>query len=61
LPPHEGFLFLTEPFNFLLGSDQFLLFCGFVFISFFVPVLHMDLIKLGIALNDLCWRRCSQR
>jgi hypothetical protein len=55
LPPHDGFLFLMEPLNFLLDSDQFLLlFYGFVFISIFILVLHLDLIKLDIALNDLC-------
>jgi hypothetical protein len=44
-----------EPLNFLLDSDQFLLlFYGFVFISIFILVLHLDLIKLDIALNDLC-------
>jgi hypothetical protein len=62
VPPHDGFLFLTEPFNFLLNSDQFLLlFYDFVFVRFFIPVLHMDLIELDVALNDLCWRRCSQQ
>jgi hypothetical protein len=54
LPPHDGFLFLMEPLNFLLDLDQlFFLFCRFIFISFFIPVLHLDLIKLGISLNDL--------
>jgi hypothetical protein len=44
-----------EPLNFLLDSDQFLLlFYDFVFISIFILVLHLDLIKLDIALNDLC-------
>jgi hypothetical protein len=53
LPPHVGFLFFKEPLNFLLDSDQFLLlFCGFVFISIFIPVLHWDFVGLSIALND---------
>jgi hypothetical protein len=54
LPPHDGFLFLTEPLDFVLDSDQLLLlllFYGFIFIL----VLHLDLIELGVALNDLCW------
>jgi hypothetical protein len=53
LPPHDGFLFLMEPIDFVLDSDQLLLllFYGFIFI----PVLHLDLIELGVALNDLCW------
>jgi hypothetical protein len=54
LPPHDGFLFLTEPLNFLLDSNQFLLlFYDFVFIRFFIPVLHLDLVGLGIIFNDL--------
>jgi hypothetical protein len=44
-----------EPLHFMLDSDQLLLFCSFIFISFFIPVLHLDLIELGIALNELCW------
>jgi hypothetical protein len=56
LPPHNGFMFLTEPLDFLLDSNQLLLFFyGFVFISFLIPVLHLDLVKLRIILNDLCW------
>jgi hypothetical protein len=53
-------MFLTEPLNFLLDPDQFLLFCDFVFLSFFIPVVHMDLVELDVALNDLCWSRCPQ-
>jgi hypothetical protein len=56
LPYQDGLLFLIEPLNFHLDADQFLLlFCGFAFISFFIPVLHLDLVGLGVALNDLCW------
>jgi hypothetical protein len=56
LPPHDGFLFLMKPLNFLLYSDQFLLlFCSFIFIILFIPVLHLDLVGLSITLNDLCW------
>jgi hypothetical protein len=56
LPLHDEFLFLTEPLDLLLDSDQFLLFfCGFIFVSFFIPVLHLDLIELDVALNDLWW------
>jgi hypothetical protein len=56
LPSHDGFLFLTEPLDFLLDFDQLLLFFyDFVFISLFVPVLHMDSVELDATLNDLCW------
>jgi hypothetical protein len=54
LPPHDRLLFMPESLDFLLDSDQhLLLFCSLVFISFFIPVLHLDLIKLGVALNEL--------
>jgi hypothetical protein len=37
LAPHDGLLFLLEPFYFLLNSDQFLLlYSGFDFLSFLV-------------------------
>jgi hypothetical protein len=52
LPPHDGLLFLMEPLDFLLDSDQLLLFCSFVFVSFFILVLHLDLTGLCITLND---------
>jgi hypothetical protein len=55
LPPHAGFLFLMEPLNFLLDSDQFLLlFYDFIFVIFFISILHLDSVRLGAALNDLC-------
>jgi hypothetical protein len=58
-PPRDGFLFLTEPLDFLLDSEQLLLlFYNFIFISFFVPVLHLKLVVLSAALNDLRWLRC---
>jgi hypothetical protein len=61
LPPHDGFLLLTEPLNFLLDSDQFLLLlCSIIFIGFFILVLHLNLFKLDIALDDLYWRRCPR-
>jgi hypothetical protein len=47
-------MFLSEPFYFLLDPGQLILFyCGFVFICFSVPVLHLDLTKLVVALKDL--------
>jgi hypothetical protein len=56
---HYGFLFLSEPLYFLLDSNQFLLsYSRFAFPSLLIPVLHMDLIKLGVIMNDLRQRRC---
>jgi hypothetical protein len=56
LPSHDGFLFLLEPLYFLLDPDQLLLLCnGFIFFSFLIPILHLDLIKLSVALHDLYW------
>jgi hypothetical protein len=53
LPSHDGFLFLLEPLYFLLDPDQLLLlYCGFIFFSFLIPVLHLDLIKLVAALKN---------
>jgi hypothetical protein len=47
LMSHDGFLFLHAPLYFLLDSDQFLLlYCSFNFLSFLIPVLHLDLIEL---------------
>jgi hypothetical protein len=44
-----------EPLNFLLDSDQFLLlFYDFIFVIFFISILHLDSVRLGAALNDLC-------
>jgi hypothetical protein len=63
LPSHDGFLFLSEPLNFLLDSDQlFLLCCYFFFLfGFFVPIMDLDLFRLCLPLDYLYWRRCSQR
>jgi hypothetical protein len=58
LPSLYGFLLLTERLNLLLDSDQLLLFYGFVFEGFFLPVLYLDLFVLIISLNDLYWQRC---
>jgi hypothetical protein len=44
---HNGFLILLEPLYFLLDPDQFLLlYYSFDFLSFLIPVLHLDLVKL---------------
>jgi hypothetical protein len=53
LSSHDGFLYLLEPLYFLLDPDQFLLCCSFNSLSFLVPVLHLDLIKLRVAVDDL--------
>jgi hypothetical protein len=60
LPPRDRFLFLTEPFNFLLDSEQHFLFCGFFLISFLLLVLYLILLDLNISLDDLYRRRCPQ-
>jgi hypothetical protein len=61
LPSHDGFLFLSEPVDFLLDSGQlFLLYCCFVFFGFFIPVMGLDLIKLYISLDHLYWRGCPR-
>jgi hypothetical protein len=53
--PHNGFLFLAEPLNFLLHYDHLLLFFhSFIFIGFFILVLHFNLIELRATLSDLC-------
>jgi hypothetical protein len=47
LPSHYGFLLLPVPFYLLLYPDQlFHLYCGFIFFSFLIPILHLHLIKL---------------
>jgi hypothetical protein len=47
-------MFLPEPLYLVLDHDQiFLLCCGFIFFSFLVLVLPLNLIKLSITLNDL--------
>jgi hypothetical protein len=55
LPSHDRFLFLLEPLYFLLDSDQRILYCSFIFFCFLIPILHLDLVKLSVALNDLHW------
>jgi hypothetical protein len=56
LPSHDVFLFLSEPLYFLLDPDQLLLlYSSFIFFSFLLPILHLDLIKLSVALSDLYW------
>jgi hypothetical protein len=61
LTPYDGFLFLSEHLYFLLDPDQFFLFYNhFDFLSFLIPVLHLDLIKLGVTMDDLKWRRCPR-
>jgi hypothetical protein len=62
LVPHDGFLFLPKHLYFMLDLDQFLFFCSsFDFLSFLIPILHLDLIELGVATHDLKRRRCPQR
>jgi hypothetical protein len=54
LTSHDGFLFLQESLYFMMDPDQLLLLCCvFIFFSFLISILHLDLIKLDIALNDL--------
>jgi hypothetical protein len=53
LSSHDGFLFLLEPLYFLLDPGQLLLHCGFIFFRFLILVLHLDLVKLGVALKYL--------
>jgi hypothetical protein len=54
LPSHDGFQFLSDPLYFLLNPSQLLLFCrGFVLFGFLVPILHLDLVELSVALNIL--------
>jgi hypothetical protein len=52
LPPHDGFLFLIEPFDLLLDSNQ-LLFSGFVFKGFFFPIFHLELLQVYVVLDYL--------
>jgi hypothetical protein len=54
LSPLDGFLFLIEPLNLLLDSEQ-LLFSSLVFRGFFVLVLQLDLFELHVSLDDLYW------
>jgi hypothetical protein len=61
LPPHDRFLFLMEPFNLLLDSEQLFIFCNFFLEIFFLPVLYLDLLDLNVSLNDLYWRGCPLR
>jgi hypothetical protein len=58
LSSQDGFLFLPELLNFLLDSSQLLLYCCFIFIGFFIPILDLDLIELCVSLSHVYWRRC---
>jgi hypothetical protein len=52
LPSHDGFLFLPEPLYFQLNPGQLLLFCcGFILFDLLIPILHLDLVELSVALN----------
>jgi hypothetical protein len=56
LTSNDGFLFVPEPLYFLLDPDQFLLLCcSFNFLSFLIPILHLDLIELWVVMNDPNW------
>jgi hypothetical protein len=47
---------LPEPLYFLLDPDRYFLLCySFDFLSFLIPVLHLDLIELWVVMNDLNW------
>jgi hypothetical protein len=54
LSSHDGFLFLTEPLNLLLDSEQ-LLFSSLISGGFFLLVLQLDLFELHVFLDDLNW------
>jgi hypothetical protein len=61
LSSQDGFLFLSKPLNFLLDSGQLLLlYCCFIYLGFFIPVMDLDLIKLCVSLSHVYWRRCSR-
>jgi hypothetical protein len=56
LTSHDGFLFLPESLYFLMDPDRYFLLCySFDFLSFLIPVLHLDLIELWVVMNDLNW------
>jgi hypothetical protein len=55
LSSHDGFLFLTEPLNLLLDSEQLLLFSSLISGGFFLLVLQLDLFELHVFLDDLNW------
>jgi hypothetical protein len=59
-PPHDGFLFLAEPLDFLLDSEQLLLLSSFIFEGFFLSVLQLDLLELDVSMDDLYQQRCPQ-
>jgi hypothetical protein len=49
---HDGLLFLSEAFYFLLDPDQLLLLIySLVFFCFFILVVDLDLLKLSVALD----------
>jgi hypothetical protein len=52
----DGFLFLSKHLKFLLDSGQLLLlYCCFVFLGFFIPVMDLDLIELCVSLSHAYW------
>jgi hypothetical protein len=54
LSSQDGFMFLLEPLNFLLGSGQLLLLsCCFIFLGFLVPIMDLDLVELYISLKHV--------
>jgi hypothetical protein len=56
LVPHNRLLFLLEPLYILLDPNQFFLFYdSFDFLDFLIPVLHLGLIELEVAMDDLKW------
>jgi hypothetical protein len=55
-PSQDEFLFLPKPLYFLVNLGQLLLFwCSFILFDFLVPILHLDLVEVGVALNVLYW------
>jgi hypothetical protein len=44
-----------EPLDLLLDSEQLLLVSSFIFGGLFLPVLQLDLLEVGVSLNDLYW------
>ena len=55
LSSHDGFLFLAEPLDLLLDSEQLLPLSNFIFGGFFLPVLQLDLLEPDVSLDDLYW------
>jgi hypothetical protein len=53
LPPHDGFLFLADPLDLLLDSEQLLFLSSFILGGFLLSILQLDLFKLDVSLDDL--------